>query len=171
MTKTLIALLVTALSAWALTLGQSAPAVTLEGENGGTVQNKPWSSQESLKEKVHVLFYVDPDEKDTNNDLSQALKMEKFDRNLYGSIAIINLAATWMPNFAIEAKLKKKQELYPDTLYVKDKNKVLVHTWHIADDNSNVMLFNKKGELIYLYEGKLGEDEIAKVIQLIKENL
>ncbi len=76
-----------------------------------------------------------------------------------------------MPNFAIEAKLKKKQELYPDTLYVKDKKKVLVTAWSIADNSSDVMLFDKDGKLLYLFEGKLDEKEIAKVIQLIKDRV
>ncbi len=171
MIKTLMPIFFIALSASALTLGQIPPEITLDGDNGSTANGKPWSSQQSLKGKVHILFYVDPDEKDTNNELSVALKQRKFDRNHYGSVAIVNLAATWMPNFAIETKLKKKQELYLDTLYVKDKNKILVKRWKIADDSSNVMLFNKEGKLIYLYEGKLDDNEISKVIQLIEENI
>ncbi len=171
MMKTLIPIFFITLTASALTLGQTPPEITLDGDNGSTANGKPWSSQQSLKGKVHVLFYVDPDEKDTNSDLSAALKLRKFDRNHYGSVAIVNLAATWMPNFAIEAKLKKKQELYLDTLYVKDKNKILVQKWKIADDSSNIMLFDKEGKLIYLYEGKLDDNEISKVIQLIEENI
>jgi len=81
------------------------------------------------------------------------------------------LAATWLPNFAIEAKLKKKQELYPDTLYVKDKKSVLVKEWGLADDSSDIMVFDKDGTLLYLFEGKLNEDEINKVITIIETHL
>ncbi|MEA2111274.1 MAG: YtfJ family protein [Campylobacterota bacterium] len=169
MKKIVISIFFLALNLSALTVGQLAPAVTLDGDNGGTVEEQAWSSKQMLQGKIHVLLYVDPDEKDTNNDLTTALKLKKFDRNYYGSVAIINLAATWMPNFAIEAKLKKKQELYPDTLYVKDKKSVLVNEWNIADDSSNVLLFNREGKLLYLFEGRLDESEISKVIQLIED--
>ncbi len=171
MIKTLLPLLLLSLSATALTLNSVPPSITLDGENGETANGKPWVSHETLKGKVHILFYVDPDEKDTNNDLSEALKRQKFDHNRYGSVAIVNMDATWMPNFAIEAKLKKKQELYPDTLYVKDKKKILVKEWGLADDNSDILLFDKEGKLLYLYEGKLDENEIARVIKLIEEHL
>jgi len=171
MIKPLCCLLVLALSASALTLNAIPPSITLEGDKGETANGKPWISHESLQGKVHILFYVDPDEKDTNNALSEALKRQKFDHNRYGSVAIVNMAATWMPNFAIEAKLKKKQELYPDTLYVKDKQKVLVNAWGLADDNSDILLFDKTGKLLYFYEGKLDDSEISKVIRLIEEHL
>ncbi len=163
--------LLLALSAAALPLHQVPPTITLEGERGETANGKPWISAQTLQGKVYILFYVDPDKKDLNNNLSEALKRQKFDHNRYGSVAIVNMAATWMPNFAIEAKLKKKQELYPDTLYVKDKQKVLVKEWGLADDNSDILLFDKEGKLIYFYEGKLNEKEIAKVIKLIEEHL
>ena len=171
MIKPLLTPLLLTLSLSALTLNTVPPTITLDGDNGETANGKPWSSKESLKDKVHILFYVDPDEKDTNNALSEALKRQKFDHNRYGSVAIVNMAATWMPNFAIEAKLKKKQELYPDTLYVKDKQKVLVKTWGLADDNSDILLFDQAGRLLYFYEGKLNDEEIAKVITLIREHL
>ena len=65
-------------AAWAgAELGQVPPKVELKDDIGGRLDGKPWSSDE-LKGKVHVLFYVDPDEKDTNNETSEALDKEKF---------------------------------------------------------------------------------------------
>ncbi len=168
--KKILTLLLLSLPLMALSLGETPPPVTIEGDQGGKVDDSPWNST-MLKDKVHVLFYVDPDEKDTNNALSEVLKAKAFDRTHYRSVAIINLDATWMPNFAIESKLKKKQEKFPDTVYVKDKEKILVKQWGIADDSSDILLFDKSGKLIYLFEGKLDESEITKVIQLIEINL
>jgi uncharacterized protein len=85
--------------AWAdAEVGQVPPRVELKDNLGGRLDGKPWSSDE-LKGKVHVLFYADPDEKDTNEDASEALKKEKFPAEKYQSVAIINMAATFMPNF------------------------------------------------------------------------
>ncbi len=156
--------------ALALEIGSQPTPLNLEGENGGKLDGQAFSS-DSLKQKVHVLFYVDPDEKELNEHVSQALKAEKFDRDNYASVAVINMAATWLPNFAIASKLEEKQKQYPDTLYVKDLKSVLVKEWDLLDDSSNVLLFDKDGSLLFLKKGKLNQDEIKELISLIKAHL
>jgi predicted transcriptional regulator len=71
----------------------------------------------------------------------------------------------------LEAKLKEKQKKFPNTLYVKDKNKVMVKAWNLADDNSDVLIFNKKGKLIYKKFGKVSQSEIQEVIKLVEKHL
>ncbi|MEA1918303.1 MAG: YtfJ family protein [Campylobacterota bacterium] len=168
--KKTLTLLLTPLMALALELGSVPLHVSLEGDNGGRLDGMAWSS-EMLKEKVYILFYVDPDEKDTNNDLSNALKAKAFDRSKFNSVAIINMAATWLPNFAIASSLEKKQEKFPHTIYVKDLNKILVEKWELEDDSSNVLLFDTSGNLIYKNSGKLDATEINTVIALIEKGI
>jgi len=151
-------------------LGQVPSVVELKEDLGGRLDGKFWSSDE-LKGKVHVLFYVDPDEKDLNNDTSEALDKEKFPSEKFQSVAIINMAATWLPNFAISSSLEEKQKRYPRTIYVRDYKKVVVKAWGIADDNSDVLAFDKQGRLIFRKDGKLSADEIQKLMQVIKDNL
>jgi predicted transcriptional regulator len=81
------------------------------------------------------------------------------------------MAATWLPNFAISSKLKKKQKAYPRTTYVRDYKKVVVEAWKIADDNNDVLAFDKKGRLIFRKDGKLNPDDIQKLLQAVRENL
>lgn len=150
--------------------GESLKKVEISSKDGGRLNGEKWDSSE-LVGKVHVVFYVDPDEKEVNEHVGQALKAEKFPRENYQSWAIINMAATWLPNFALESALKKKQEIYPDTIYVKDLNKALVKEWGIKDDASNVLLFNKQGELIYKIEDKANEDQVNELLNLVKANL
>jgi len=151
-------------------VGEVPPSVTIEGENGGKVDGTVWSSS-MLKGKVYTLFYVDPDKKDVNNAFTDALKAKKFDRKKVNSVAIVNLAATWMPNALIESMLKEKQKQFPDTLYVKDKKKVLVKKWKLADDNSDILIFDKKGKLIYKKFGKMSAKDIKKAISIIEARL
>jgi predicted transcriptional regulator len=151
-------------------MAENLPMVELKGEEGGRLDGKSWSSSE-IKDKVYVLFYVDPDEKDLNNHVSDALKAEKFPLAQYASIAVINMAATWKPNFAIESALKSKQEQFPNTLYLKDFDKVLVKKWKMKDDSSNVLLFSKKGQLLYRISGKATDAQLKELIKLTKENL
>jgi len=157
-------------AAQAIELGEIPPKVELREERGGRLDGKPWSSEE-LQGKVHVLFYVDPDEKDTNNDASEALDREKFSSDKFQSVGIINMAATWLPNFAISSAIKDKQKRYPKTIYVRDYKRVLVSAWKIADDSSNVLAFDKKGKLIFRKDGKLTVEEIQTLIKVIHDHL
>ena len=43
--------------------------------------------------------------------------------------------------------------------------------WALADDNSDILVFDKSGKLIYKKFGKLSKSEIEKVISLIKNNI
>ena len=169
--KIVLLSLLTVANLFGITVGEKPKTITIEGENGGVVSDgSAWNSS-SIQGKVYVLFYVDPDEKDTNSHFSQKLKAKKYDRSNYGSIAIVNLAATWKPNFIIESLLKEKQEKFPDTLYVKDKNSVLVKEWDLADDNSDILIFSKEGNLLFYKAGAMSDEDIQKALRLIEANL
>jgi YtfJ family uncharacterized protein len=158
-------------AAWAgAEMGQVPSKVELKDNLGGRLDGKSWSSDE-LKGKIHVLFYVDPDEKDTNNETSEALDKEKFPAEKFQSVAIINMAATFMPNFLISSSLKEKQEKYPRTLYLRDYKKVIVQEWKLADDSSDVVAFDGSGKVIFRKDGKLTPEEINKLVKAIKDNL
>jgi Bacterial protein of unknown function (YtfJ_HI0045). len=90
-----------------LPIGEIPPKIVLEGDLGGRLDGTPWKSEELVSGKVIVLFYVDPDESDLNNHVSDALKAENFPLDKYGSVGAANMAATWLPNFAINIKIEK----------------------------------------------------------------
>ena len=169
MKKIILGLCVLVVQSFAIEVGKVPPAVSISGDNGGKTNGKAWHSS-SLKGKVHLLFYVDPDKKDVNEAFTKALQKELFASKDFASVAVVNMAATWMPNVAIEALLKHKQEEFKRTTYVRDRAKVLVKKWSLADDNSDILLFDKSGKLIYKKFGKLSNSEIKKLIALIKAN-
>lgn len=149
---------------------QKLPEVELSGENGGRLDGKAWNSSE-IKGKVFAFFYVDPDEKDLNEAASKALSDAHFSLEKYASIAVINMAATWLPNFAIASSLKKKQEQYPDTLYLKDLKKVILDKWSLKDDSSNILIFDKKGNVVFKAMGKLSPVQIKEMLKAVNDNL
>ena len=153
-----------------LQTGQQPPQVEIKGETGSKIDGSAWSST-TITGKVYSLFYVDPDEKGANEDLEAALKKEDFDKSKYGSIAVINLAATWKPNLIIEKILAGKQKDYPDTIYVKDKASVLVKQWKLQDNAYVVLLFDKTGKMLFHKSGALSAKDIAEYIAMIKANL
>ena len=122
-----------------------------------------------LKDKVHVVFYVDPDEKNINDDFSQALKSSRLDKSKFRVVVIVNLKATWIPGFVIESELKKEQKREPDVVFVVDREKRVLKEWGLKGDSSSVLVFDKKGVLVYKFLGKMGTVEIDKVVAWIKD--
>ena len=169
MKRVLTTLLIATVSTFALNLGEIPKEITLSGENGARVDGTAWNSK-MLKDKVYVLFYVDPDKKADNEAFIDALHEKNYDKEKYGSVAIINLKATWLPNFAIEKKLKSKQKEFPNTIYAKDKTKYLVKEWELVDDASNILIFDNDGKLIYQHEGAVTDKEMQKAFALIEKN-
>ena len=154
-----------------LPIGEIPARVVLKGELGGRLDGTQWSSEELVSGKVIVLFYVDPDESELNNHVSDALKAENYPKEKYGSIGMANMAATWLPNFAINMKLKSKQEKHKTTVYVKDLDKTLVKKWGLSDDNSDVVVFGKDGKVLYSVDGKFTDAQVKEIVKLVWDNL
>ena len=154
-----------------LPIGEIPPKVVLKGDLGGRIDGTQWSSEELVSEKVIVLFYVDPDESELNNHVSDALKAENYPKEKYGSIGMANMAATWLPNFAINMKLKSKQEKHKETVYVKDLDKTLVKKWGLSDDNSDVIVFGKDGRVLYSVDGKFTDAQVKEIVKVVWGNL
>ena len=129
-----------------------------------------WSSSE-IRDKMYILFYADPDEKELNDDLPDLLLKENFPLDRYGSIAIINMDATWLPSSLVSTYIKSKQKEYPHTTYIKDMKKTIVKKWNLRDDNSDVVLFDKEGRVLFSVDGELSTKQIENLIKLIKVNL
>lgn len=154
-----------------LPIGEIPPKVVLKDDLGGRLDGTQWSSEELVSGKVIVLFYVDPDESELNNHVSDALKAENYPKEKYGSIGMANMAATWLPNFAINMKLKSKQEQYKSTVYVKDLEKTLVKKWSLSDDNSDVVVFGKDGRVLYSVDGKFTDAQVKEIVKVVWDNL
>ena len=154
-----------------LPVGEIPPKVVLKDDLGGRLDGTQWSSEELVSGKVIVLFYVDPDESELNNHVSDALKAENYPKEKYGSIGMANMAATWLPNFAINMKLKSKQEQYKSTVYVKDLEKTLVKKWGLSDDNSDVVVFGKDSRVLYSVDGEFTDAQVKEIVKVVWDNL
>ncbi len=156
-----------------VSVGQVPPALELSDKRGGLVKgNLPWNSTELQQgAKVSILFYVAPSQKDLNEAISDALKEAKFPEEKFQSIAVVNMAASSWPNFMIESKLKASQEEFPRTRYIKDKEKVFVKEWQLEDDSSNVVLFDRKGVVLFVVKGKATPQQVTELLTLIRTHL
>jgi len=170
--KSFFFLTILAVNLQALTVGEFPKNITISGDKRGLVEDgKTWDSM-MLRDKVYIMFYVDPDEKGVNEHYSAALKEKNYSKTgKFASIAIINLTATWKPNFVIESILQSKQEEFPSTLYVKDKASVLVKEWKLEDDAPNILIFAKDGHLLFYKSGKMSDEDMKNSFKIIEENL
>jgi len=120
--------------------------------------------------RVMSIFYVDPDEKDMNNHVEDALlKDTGLDRETrYKGLGITNMKATALPNFLIKGIVKSKQEK-TGAIILLDYNYTILNLWGLKNDSSDVVVLDKERICRYVYNGKLPQEELAKMIQIIKE--
>jgi hypothetical protein len=154
----------------AIEIGHIPPHIILKKTNGGTTDGKAWDSK-SLKGKVHTLLYMDPDKRSDSQILLDALAKLNIDNHKYSTVAIINLAATWLPNSILQSKLKEKQKELKNMEYVFDKTKFLVKKWKLKDDASNVLILDKDSKVIYQKNGKLQPYDIKNILDIINKEV
>jgi len=123
-----------------------------------------------FKGMVLSVFYVDPDEKDLNNHVEDALiKDPGLERNnRYKGVGITNLKASKMPNFLIKSVIKSKQEK-TGAIILLDYDYTIIKLWGLKNDSSDVVILDKDRICRYLYNGKLPQGEVNKLINVIKE--
>jgi predicted transcriptional regulator len=132
------------------------------------VNGQAWAST-SMQGLPRAVFYVDPDEKDLNEHVGEAIQKANLNKQSYGSVAIINMAATWLPNFAVARSLKAKQKKYPRTVYVKDLDKTMVKRWGLADDGYDVIVLDAHGTVRFYGRGKLSAAATRRVVDTLKK--
>ncbi len=159
----------------ALPLGKKLPKAVLSGDNGGYVDGGAFDST-TLTGKLSIIFYVDPDEGELNDKASDALEDDTIldkarEEGKSASYAIINMAATWLPNAVVKGLIEDGQKEYPNTNYVFDMNEVLHEKWGIATDTSDVLVVNKEGNVVFSKDGELSDSDIQAMLKAIHDNL
>ena len=151
-----------------LKVGDKAPDFKLNDSAGNEYSlNVP-----QFKGKVLYIAYVDPDEKDTNNHVEEALKKEQdsgaLDKARYENFWIVNLKATVKPNFIIKSALKSKQKKTGATIIL-DPDYTILNLWGVKNDSSDVIVLDKERICRYVHNGKLPPEEVIKMLKIIKE--
>ena len=157
-------------SAAQLKVGDKLPTVVLTGDLGARIDGKPWYS-DTIKDFTWILFYISPSHRDENEAFKNALDAAKFPHDKVASVAVINMASSWVPNMIIESSLKKNQQKFPFVTYVKDLQKVLVKEWQLNDDAFDVVIFDKSGKVLAHYTGEITPKETEDTLNLIKRTL
>ena len=121
-------------------------------------------------EKVLLLQYTDPDVKDINDKLSDAVKAKKFDQDKYQGIGIANCKDTWIPNAGIRMKARQKEKQFAGSIVMLDEDHVLPKDLGLGDCNGiGVLLIVGKDKVIkYMKRIKSEEESLAATAEVIK---
>jgi len=126
---------------------------------------------ESLKGKAFVLFYVSPKQKELNMEASEELKAQKFDGDVFGSVAIIDLKSSWIPNALIMRAIKAKQKKYPRTIYLKDKKRYMHDILDFKPTGNEIFAFDQNGKMIFKHLGKADSEKVRELIAIMKSSV
>ena len=142
------------------------PALTLSGDDGGLTNGDEWKSS-TLKDKVNLLLYVDPDKHRDVKRLVTKLDSINYTPDSLGITFILNTGATIIPNFLIRNRMKKRAENTPNFTYVLDQEKVLIKKWDLIDNDINILLIDRYGKIIEKHHGKITNEFINQFLNNI----
>ncbi|HEY5510643.1 MAG TPA: YtfJ family protein [Prolixibacteraceae bacterium] len=127
-------------------------------------------------EKVLLIQYTDPDVKDVNDKLSEAVKAKKFDEKVYQGIGIANCKDTWIPNAGIRMKARQKEKQFPGSVIMLDENRVVPTALGLGDCNGMGVLLIVGKDKVIKYMKKItteaeSESVTAEVVKLLESEI
>lgn len=165
----LIACCAIAFAAGTVTLNATTVGQELENVQIKDSSNNP-SMIPDLGAKVVTIFYTDPDKKDIQDPLIDAIKAKNFDKSKYRGVGIANLKDSGLPNFILRAAIRSKEKKY-NSQVLTDTDLTLPKAWAFGDcnDTSVVVIIGKDKKVKYFYKGGVRGAEIDNVVKLIED--
>ncbi|OCH16806.1 hypothetical protein A6E05_15480 [Aliivibrio sp. 1S165] len=161
-----------------ITLNQTIPPVSVKqyGEifyTDNAFQYSNWNT-EQLKGKVRVLQAIAgrSNAKAMNADLMSAITLEKFPESKYQTTTIINQDdSIWGTGGFVKSSAEESKKDFSWSSMVLDENGAVAKAWDLKEESSAIIVQDKQGNVIFVKEGKLSEDEIGQVISLIQAQI
>lgn len=136
-----------------MSLGKQVQSIQLKDAND-VIKNIPY-----LGEYTTTIFYTDPDAKDVNDELSNAIKARKYPETKYKGIGVGNCADTWIPDAAIRMGARDKEKQFPGAVILLDEDRLLAKQWGLGDCND-------AGVVIII-----GKDKKIKFMRAVKSSI
>ncbi|MGR3221177.1 MAG: YtfJ family protein [Candidatus Anammoxibacter sp.] len=131
-------------------------------------------TRDNIIGKVIILFYETKGAKEKNRKTKNELNIfynqqEEWVKELVMRLAIINCSSAVWPITGIwRSKLRANSKKEGITVYG-DWDGSMRSDYNMKDDDSNVMLIDKKGMIRYSKSGMLDDSDISKIKELLKE--
>ncbi|MDC9596985.1 YtfJ family protein [Xenorhabdus anantnagensis] len=159
-------------------LKQQVPAVSVtdKGElllNNGKFSYQKWSSTE-LPGKVRTIQHIAgrSSAKEMNDPLIQALKNTDLPKDKYQTTSIVNTDdAIFGTSIFVRNSLEDSKKQFPWSQFIVDSNGLAKKAWGLEPKSSAIIVLDKNGNVKFVKDGKLSNEEITHVISLIKDEL
>ena len=153
-------------------LGKVLPTVSISGDDGGYFRGVAWDSS-MLKGKTTMLMYVDPDEKGKGEVFKPTIEKLEVDMDFdkFQIVVVLNLNASWKPNFVIKKLSESKLTDYPKRIYVFDNSSILVKKWGVKDNEYNTIVIDSDMKPIYSHSGAWSSKDMKKIDSLIRSSI
>lgn len=161
-----------------LEIGQQVHSVSVDSHGELLLENDSirydqWSSQNMLG-KVRVIQAIAgrKSAKKMNAPLMAAITGAKFPPESYQTTTIINQDdAMWGTGSFVKSSAEDSKQEFPWSSLVLDENGMVALAWDLEPENSAIIVQDKAGEILYIKEGSLSEEEIDQVLNLIKDSI
>lgn len=149
---------------YSASVGQKMGGIKLIDKN----DNPKWIPY--MGSKVLTIFYSDPDEKDVNDPVSNAIKAKNYNKSKYLGIGIANAKDTWIPNAAIRMAARKKEKQFKGSVILIDENKSVSKKWGLGncDDLGVILIIGKDKKLKYVKKIKTKAQSRAVVAEVLR---
>ena len=148
-------------------------SVQTDGEviiNNGSINYKNWESP-ALAGKVRVLQHMAgrSSVKEKNDSLMEMIKSQRFDASKYQTTTIINAEdAIFGTGAFVKSSAEKGKKNNPHSQVILDQTGQVKKDWGLQPKESLIVVLDKSGKVKFAHEGKLSEQQMNQVIELIK---
>jgi uncharacterized protein len=165
-------------SAHVFTQGERVPAVGIADSGELLYQQdkfsyKNWNSAR-LPGKVRVIQHIAgrSSSKQKNAALIEAIKAADFPHDRYQTTTIVNtddeIPGTGM---FVRSSIRNNKQHYPWSQFIVDNQGNAKKAWQLADGGSAIVVLDKTGRVRFAKDGALTQEEVVKVIALLKQLL
>jgi len=155
-------------------LNQPLPTVSIADRGEMILQDKeysyrPWNYQ-LISGEVHILQYFAGTQSasDTFKPLTDVLNV-KFPDGGYHVTTVINLdAAMWGTGGMVASKAKSSKAEFPHSTMVLDEDGEGQKQWQLKKKGAFLAVMDKSGQVIYLSQKALSEQELLATLTLIE---
>ncbi|MGO2509707.1 MAG: YtfJ family protein [Vibrio hibernica] len=159
-------------------VGQSVAAVSVDegGEifiENDTTSYLPWTTEQMLG-KVRVIQAIAgrSSAKSMNAPLMEAITNEHFPEDDYQTTTIVNQNdSIWGTGSFVKSSAEDGKQDFPWSSMVLDSDGAVSKAWQLDESTSTIIVQNKMGQVLYSKQGKLTDQDIQQVLQLIKKSL
>lgn len=161
-----------------LTLNRTLPPTGIADKGELMYQNQQFSYQNwnsaQLVGKVRVIQHIAgrTSSKEMNDPLISAIKAANLAREYYQTTTIVNTDDDIIGTGPfVRSSLEESKKTFPWSQVIVDSNGNVRKAWQLEQKSSAIVVLDKRGQVRYVKDGALSEQEVQQVMNLLPQLL